>query len=101
MCIDYRLLNSMTIKDNYPIPNINDINRRFAGHKYFSALDLRHGYHHIAVRPEDRHKTAFITHGGLYEFKRMTFGFVNAPAAFQRAMDHIFRNVPLRYCIHR
>ncbi|MCP5019326.1 MAG: hypothetical protein GY938_29185, partial [Ketobacter sp.] len=93
MCIDYRLLNSITVKDHYPLPNIHELYRHFAGKKWFSALDLRHGYHHIAIRPEDRHKTAFIAHNGLFEFKRMTFGFVNAPAAFQRAMDYIFRHL--------
>ena len=92
MCIDYRMLNSMTIKDHYPLPNITTIHRHFHGNKFFTALDLRHGYHHIEIRPEDRHKTAFITHKGLYEWKRMSFGFVNAPATFQRAMNHIFRN---------
>ena len=94
MCVDYRILNSMTIPDNYPIPNIHDIYGKLAGHKWFSALDLRHGYHHIAIRPEDRYKTAFIAHHGLFEFNRMTFGFVNAPAAFQRAMDFIFKDLP-------
>ncbi|MCP4477936.1 MAG: hypothetical protein GY818_07580 [Planctomycetaceae bacterium] len=83
----------MTIPDHYPIPNIHDIYGKLSGHEWFSALDLRHGYHHLEVRPEDRYKTAFITHHGLFEFNRMTFGFVNAPAAFQRAMDYIFRDL--------
>ena len=83
MCIDYRELNKQTIKDKYPLPNINDIQRKFHGKKLFTSLDLRHAYHHIAIAPEDRYKTAFITPFGLYQSKRMSFGFVNAPSTFQ------------------
>ena len=93
MCIDYRRLNSMTIKDHYPLPNIQSIYRKFAGNYYFSSLDLRHAYHHIAIRDEDRHKTAFITHKGLFEWTRMTFGFANAPSAFQRAINYVLRDL--------
>ena len=93
MVIDYRELNKHTIRDHYPIPNINTLQRKFHGAVLFSQLDLRHGYHHIAIAPEDRHKTAFITPDGLYEWTRMGFGFVNAPATFQRAMDFIFKDV--------
>ena len=93
MCIDYRRLNSMTVKDHYPLPNIQTLYRHFAGKTIFSSLDIRHGYYHILIHPADRYKTAFITHRGLFEFNRMTFGFVNAPAAFQRAMNHIFRDL--------
>ena len=92
MCIDYRMLNSMTVRDQYPLPSIATLHRKFHGNHFFTALDLRWGYHHIAIRPEDRHKTAFITHVGLFEFVRMSFGFVNAPGTFQRAMNYIFRD---------
>ena len=93
MCVDYRELNKNTVKDLYPLPNINDLYRKFHGKKYFTVLDLRHGYHHIIVFKPDRFKTAFITPIGLYQQKRMGFGFVNAPATFQRAMDEIFRGL--------
>ena len=92
MCMDYRQLNSMTVKDHYPLPNMSSLHRKFLNKNYFTSLDLRHAYHHILIRPEDRHKTAFITHKGLWEWIRMTFGFVNAPSTFQRAINYIFRD---------
>ena len=99
MCIDYRKLNSQTIKDHYPIPDIHLLYRKFVGKRIFSSLDIRHGYYHIEIRPADRYKTAFITHKGLFEWIRMTFGFVNAPSAFQRALDYIFHDLEYVVCI--
>ena len=90
MCFDFRILNSRTIIDRYRLPNMNDIFARLRGNKIFSSFDLRSGYHHIRIKPEDQIKTAFITPFGLFEWKRLTFGFVNAPSHFQRAMDSIF-----------
>ncbi|MDY7090545.1 MAG: RNase H-like domain-containing protein, partial [Actinomycetota bacterium] len=90
MCIDYRALNTQTIKDRYTIPSMRDLYRKLRGNKVFSNIDLRSGYHHIKIAEEDQHKTAFITDSGLYEWTRMTFGFCNGPAVFQRAMDRIF-----------
>ena len=90
MCIDYRALNAQTIKDRYTIPSMRDLYRKLRGNKVFSNIDLRSGYHHIKIAKEDQHKTAFITDSGLYEWTRMTFGFCNGPAVFQRAMDKIF-----------
>ena len=90
VCIDYRELNRRTIKDKYTIPSMRDLYRKLRGNKIFSNIDLRSGYYHIPIKQEDQHKTAFITDDGLYEWKRMTFGFCNAPATFQRAMDKIF-----------
>ena len=94
MVIDYRPLNKQTIRDHYPISNINTLQRKFVGATLFSQLDLRHGYHHIEIYPDDRHNMAFITPDGLFEWTRMGFGFVNAPATFQRAMDFIFKDIP-------
>ena len=94
MCFDYRKLNSMTEIDNYPLPNICDIFTKCRGNRYFSKIDLRSGYHNIVIKEADRYKTAFITPWGLFEWSRLTFGFVNAQAIFQRNMDNIFRQFP-------
>ena len=94
MCIDYRELNAQTIKDKYTVPSIRDIYRNLKGNRVFSSFDLRSGYYHIPIAQADRYKTAFITGSGrLWQWKRMAFGFVNAPATFQRAMDRIFKDL--------
>ena len=93
MCIDYRALNNVTVKDRYPIPSMRDLYSKLAGKRIFSTLDLRSGYYHIEVKPEDRPKTAFTTEFGLFQWKRMTFGFCNAPSVFQRAMDRLFEGL--------
>ena len=91
MCIDYRLLNSQTIKNKYPLPRIDQLIDQLNGAKVLSSLDLQSGYWQIKLAPEDVHKSAFITPFGQYQFKCMSFGLCNAPSTFQAIMNKIFR----------
>ncbi|GBG78637.1 hypothetical protein CBR_g27863 [Chara braunii] len=92
ICIDYRGLNAIIVKNREPLPRIDDLLDRVQGCRYFSKIDLKSGYHQIAIRPEDQHKTAFQTSYGLYEFVVMPFGLCNAPGTFQHAMNRIFHD---------
>ncbi|GBG88025.1 hypothetical protein CBR_g46396 [Chara braunii] len=92
MCIDYRGLNAITLKNREPLPRIDDLLDRVQGCRYFSKIDLKSGYHQIAIRPEDQHKTAFQTRYGLYEFVVMPFDLCNAPGTFQHTMNRIFHD---------
>ncbi|KAE8217350.1 hypothetical protein CF319_g8539 [Tilletia indica] len=94
-CVDYRHLNSHTAPDRYPLPRIDDILESLRGARWFSSLDAIRGYHQMDVAPEDRWKTAFITHKGLYQYKRVPFGLRSAPAYFQRFMDQLLG--PMRW----
>ena len=84
LCVDYRKLNAVTRKDVYPLPRIDDLLMRFGRSKIFSSFDLMKGYYQVAMKEEDKEKTAFILEKGFYEFDVMPFGLTGAPNTFQR-----------------
>lgn len=90
LCVDYRELNSKTVKDAFPLPRIDEALESLKGARYFICLDLTQGYLQIGVHKDDAEKTAFRALGGLYEFKRLPFGLCNSPATFSRVMGHCF-----------
>ncbi len=92
-CVDFRALNEVTEFDAYPSPNVETHLDALAGSPWVSVMDLNSGYHQILIHPDDRHKTAFGTSTGLWQWKRMPFGLVSAPATFIRAMESILRTV--------
>ena len=95
LCIDYRRINNITIKDKYPLPRIDELLDKLRGGSWFSKIDLALGYHQIPISEGDVMKTAFRTRYGQYEFVVMPFGFTNAPPAFmilsQQVCDNLHR----------
>jgi hypothetical protein len=90
MCIDYRDLNEVIVKNKYPLPRIEDLFDPLRGSSVFSKIDLRLGYHQLRIRPTDIPKTTFITKYGLYEFMVMSFRLTNPPAYFMYLMNSVF-----------
>jgi hypothetical protein len=90
LCVDYRPLNAVTIKNKYPLPRIDILFDQLAGAQVFSKIDLRFGYHQIKICAEDIPKTTFTTRYGLFEYLVMSFGLTNALAHFMYLMNSIF-----------
>ena len=93
LCVDYRRLNSITEGDSFPLPSIEELLLKVRNSKYFSTLDLKAGYHQVAVAPADRPKTAFSIGDKLFQFNTLPFGLKNAPSHFSRLMSSILANV--------
>jgi len=99
LCVDYRGLNALTIKNRYPLPLINELLDRLNGSVVFSKIDLRNAYHRIRIREGDEWKTAFRTHYRHYEYLVMPFGLTNAPASFQAYINRTLRGYVDVFCI--
>ena len=97
-CIDYRRLNQVTKVDAYPLPHIEDSLNTLGGARFFCSLNLASGDWQVEMDAADRKKTAFVTQGGLYEFRVMPFGW-NAPATFERLMERILRGIAWSECL--
>jgi hypothetical protein len=90
MCIDYRSLNEVTIKNKYPLPRSEDLFDQIKGASVFSKIDLRSGYHQLIIQESDIPKIMFHTQYGLYEYTMMSFGLTNAPTYFMYPMNKVF-----------
>ncbi|GBG84562.1 hypothetical protein CBR_g38844 [Chara braunii] len=99
LCIDYRKLNTQTVKNAGPLPLIDDLLERLGGAKFFSKLDLKSGYHQLSICPNDCYKSAFKTWYGHFEWAVMPFGLTNAPTTFQAAMTNEFRAMLDRFVL--
>ena len=99
LCIDYRQLNSKTIRDSHPLPRVQDALESLVGNQWFSLLDQGKAYHQGFVSSGSRHKTAFATPWGQYEWVRLPMGLKNAPGEFQRFMERCLDDLKDDICI--
>ena len=98
-CVDNRRLNSVTKKDAFPLPRIDESLEALSGAKFFCTADMASSFHQVSVREEDREKTAFITHKGLFQFKQMPFGLVNSPKTFERLIELVMSGLQGEKCL--
>lgn len=99
LVVDFRFLNSISIKDHYPMPQTSEMFLALHDAKYFAALDCTEGFLQIPVLPEHRYRTAFVTSFGCFHYKRCPFGYTNSPAKFQRCMNEIFEDGLFKRCV--
>ncbi|XP_061189572.1 uncharacterized protein K02A2.6-like [Saccostrea echinata] len=98
-CVDYRQLNAKTVKDAYPLPRIDECLDSLSGAKWFSTMDLNSGFWQIEMSERDKEKTAFVTTLGLFQFRVMPFGLVNAPSTFERLMENVLKGLQWTECL--
>jgi len=98
-CVDYRALNEVTVKDAYPIPRVEECLDSLAGSSWYCCMDLNSGFWQVGLDPVDKHKTAFSTSMGLYQFTVMPFGLCNAPSTFERLMEDVMRGLQWEDCL--
>ena len=98
-CVDFRWLNSLTTKDAYPLPQIDDSLRLLGNQQWFSTMDLASGYWQVAMSPEAKHKAAFVMNEGLFQFRVMLLGLCNTPATFERPMDRVLCGMRWSRCL--
>ena len=99
LCVDYRQLNKMKVKNKYSLPRIDDLFDQLKGVGVFSKIDRRSGYHQLMIKNANMHKTAFRMRYGHYEFLVMPFGLTNAPATFMDLMNRVFRPYVDRFIV--
>jgi hypothetical protein len=99
MCVDYRSLNDVIMKNKYSLPRVEDLFDHMIGARVFSKIDLQSGYHQMRIKPSDIPKTAFSTRYGLYEFTVMSFGLTNAPSYFMNLMNKVFMEYLDRFVV--